>query len=125
MANPKSKTQKKLDHAITLALTEVCESLLKQVLGFQWLTHQADYARFPGSLMVTCVFDTEAHRQAQADSAAMRSLIQAALLKIGVTLPAVVKQVVFDSEEACTQQCEGDWQRRLAWQILKPAARFH
>ncbi|MCR8921148.1 Fis family transcriptional regulator [Dasania sp. GY-MA-18] len=128
MARPKSKTQKKLDQAITVALTAVCESLLQQVPGFQWLTHRADYARFPASLIVTCVFDSEEHRlqaEQQGDAANMRRLLQAALLKIGVKLTAPARQLLLDSEQACEQQCAGDWQRRLAQQALKSTASFH
>lgn len=102
MAKPKSKTQKKTDNNIRLALTEACELFLIDIAGFQWLTHQADYSNFPASLVVTCVFDTS-HNQQQAcqggDSTTMQNTIQAKLLNIGVKLKAPSRQVVFDNEE--------------------------
>jgi len=38
MAKPKSKTQKRIDHNIRLALTDACEQFLENIPGFQWLT---------------------------------------------------------------------------------------
>ncbi|MBR9912128.1 MAG: Fis family transcriptional regulator [Gammaproteobacteria bacterium] len=117
MAKPQSKTQKKIDNNIRLALTAVCEQALDEVPGFQWLTHRANYTNFPASLLITCVFETEDQRQrAQQDgnSDRLQKLIQAKLLKAGVKLPALKKQVLFDSEQACSDESGGDWERRLA-----------
>ncbi len=113
--NPKSKTQKKTDNRIRLALTSVCEQSLKDVAGFQWLTHQADYSNFPASLLITCVFDTDdalevAHRQGL--TGAMKKNIQVTLLKIGVRFKGLEKQVIFDTEEACINEDGHDWSRR-------------
>jgi hypothetical protein len=102
MAKPKSKTQKKTDNNIRLALTDACEIFLDDIPGFQWLTHQADYSNFPASLSITCVFDTDKSQQqaCQNDNATtMQNIIQAKLLKIGVKLNSPKQQVMFDSEE--------------------------
>ena len=53
------KTDKKRENQIRMVLTDVCELALKQVDGFQWLTHVVNYSNFPSSLKVTCVFDTD------------------------------------------------------------------
>lgn len=102
MAKPQSKTQKKIDNNIRLALTDACELFLDAIPGFQWLTHEANYTNFPASLLITCVFDSD-ERQQQAcqngDSRKMQKLIQAKLLKIGVKLKAPKQQIIFDSEE--------------------------
>jgi hypothetical protein len=102
MAKPQSKTQKKIDNNVRLALTDACEEFLDDIRGFQWLTHQADYSNFPASLLITCVFDTDKSQQQaceNGDSSKMQNLIQAQLLKIGVKLKAPKRQLIFDSEE--------------------------
>lgn len=114
MSKPKSKTEKKIDTNICRALNNVCEQTLGDTPGFQWLTHQANYTNFPASLLVTCVFDTEASLTA-ADKGALQKRIQAALLKIGVKFKAVGQQVVLDSEEACERDNNGSWDDRLAY----------
>lgn len=102
MANSQSKTQKKIDNNIRLALTDACELFLDDISGFQWLTHQANYSNFPASLSITCVFDTD-ENQKQAcqngNSTKMQNLIQAKLLKIGVKLKSPKQQVIFEYEE--------------------------
>ena len=116
MAKPKSKTQKKIDNNIRLALTEVCAQFLHDIAGFQWLTHQADYSDFPASLLVSCVFDTDQNQQhacTNGNSNTMQKLIQANLLKIGVKFKSLQQQIIFDSEQACMEQDQGDWAQRL------------
>ena len=102
MAKPQSKTQKKLDNNVRLALTDACEQFLEEIVGFQWLTHQANYSNFPASLLITCVFDTNASQQQacqNGDSSKIQNLIQAKLLKKGVKLESAKQQITFDSEE--------------------------
>jgi hypothetical protein len=102
MVKPQSKTQKKMDNNVRLALTEACEQFLDDVSGFQWLTHQTDFNNFPASLLITCVFDTDQSRQQaceNGDSSKMQNVIQALLLRIGLKLKAPKQQVIFDSEE--------------------------
>ena len=52
------RTDKKIDNNVRKALTIACDTALEKVDGFEWLTHTASYDCFPGSLRVTCVFDT-------------------------------------------------------------------
>lgn len=116
---PKSKTEKKIDNNIRLALTDVCEQLLKDIPGFIWLTHQANYTNFPASLLITCVFDTEAekeHAHNNGYKVQIEKYIQSKLLKVGVKFKAISKQIVLDSEEACTHYQEGNWAERLQQQ---------
>ena len=116
MAKKISKTQKKLDNTIRLVLTDVCERSLKSVEGFKWLTHQADFSNFPASLLITCVFDSETHYQAAAENgctATLRNTIQTTLLKSGVRLKSQKQQIIFDTEDACQAQHNGDWTLRL------------
>lgn len=112
MAKPKSKTEKKIDNNIRLALTTACEQFLEDIPGFLWLTHQANYTNFPASLMISCIFDTETSHQ-QADAKQIHKLIHAKLLKIGVKLKAPDQQIMFDSEEACELENDGNWAERF------------
>ncbi len=116
MAKPQSKTQKKIDNNLRLCLQAVCEQALKDEPGFMWLTHRADYANFPASLLITCVYDTEQDRLCALDTGRTRALqkrVHASLLKTGVVLRKMEQQVMFDSEEACLREHNGDWQARL------------
>ena len=116
MNKPQSKTEKKLDNNLCRALTDVCENHFKLIDGFQWLTHQANYTNFPASLLITCVFDTQA-RQQHVEQAGqlqdMQKIIQAKLLKIGVRFKALAKQVILDNEESCELEHQGNWDERI------------
>lgn len=51
------KKDKKIDNELRLVLIDACEQALKDITGFQWLTHfLVNYDDFPNSLMVACVF---------------------------------------------------------------------
>jgi len=110
---PKSKTQKKTEANIVRALNEVCESSLDDVQGFRWLTHQVDYTNFPASLLITCVFESDEELQRQDSQLLLKKRIQAELLAIGVRFKSINQQVVFDSEAACDERDQGDWEQRL------------
>lgn len=110
------KTVKKLDDSVVKALTKVCELAKYEIPGFEWITHTIQYDNFPASLVVICVFDT----QASLDSAQLAELdvylrrqIQRQLLKVGVKLKDARHHVRYDSEEACDAQHQGNWQLRL------------
>ena len=111
------KTDRKLDNAISAALTEACELALEEFDGFSWLTHQVNYQRFPESLRLVCVFEHDAQiatlREAGRDAALQRMLV-AALDEVGVKLQSPAKNVHFDSEEACARDNAGNWAKRLA-----------
>lgn len=52
------KTDKKREKQLVHRLNDVCETALAKPLpGFCWLTHTADYQRFPNSLQVYCVVE--------------------------------------------------------------------
>ncbi len=111
------RTDKKIDNNVRKALTIACDTALEHVQGFKWLTHTAKYDCFPGSLVVTCVFDTDESldkAREQALDTYFRNLIQGSLLKVGVKFKHVQKQVCFDTEEACESQHGGNWSKRIA-----------
>ncbi|WP_339721493.1 Fis family transcriptional regulator [uncultured Paraglaciecola sp.] len=112
-----NKTVKKLDNNLVKALTIVCEMAKHDIVGFEWLTHSANYANFPGSLVITCVLDNSQSVDVMLLSEqdiVLRKQIQQQLLKAGILLKDIRRHVFFDTEEACLLQHSGDWKRRLA-----------
>lgn len=110
------KTDKTLENTIVKVLTQVCEQALKEIKGFQWLTHLVNYKDFPRSLTIICVFDSQDLLDKLSNSSKqdyMLSMIVESLSASGIRLPNPQKQIKFDSEEACNNQHSGNWQRRL------------
>ena len=111
------RDQTRMERQVSSCLTQACEAGKAEIVGFSWLTHEVDYARFPESLQVTWVFATEAQRAlaiGTGQGARMQALTRAALAEAGVDMDALIAPVRFDSEEACKRNDGGDWQRRLA-----------
>ena len=96
------KTDKKTENAIRIALTEVCEVALDEIPGFKWITHFVDYAAFPSSLIIVCVFGTK-HELSCALSARhndfLRALIVSKLSAANVQCKNTPQFIRFDSEE--------------------------
>lgn len=117
-----NKTSQKIDNHICKALRLACEASLHEVPGFVWLTHRVNYTNFPASLVVTCVFETEADindmKALQHDVLLCRTILKQ-LLKVGVLVNNSKQQILFDSEEACLQYHQGDWPQRLALVLVK------
>lgn len=112
-----NKTVKKLDNNVVKALSIVCENAKQDIVGFEWLTHSANYANFPASLVVTCIFDTEQSLQtalAKQQNTDLSKQVQKQLLNAGVLLKDVRRHVFFDTEQACLAEHQGNWKRRLA-----------
>ena len=126
-----TKTNQKIDNNVCKALMAACETSLHEVAGFVWLTHRANYTNFPGSLVITCVFNTDeevAAMKAQQQDETLRASIQKQLLKVGVVVKNIKQSVHFDSEEACQRQHSGEWSERLALRKVKQkpnAKRMH
>ncbi|NMP31528.1 Fis family transcriptional regulator [Thalassotalea sp. M1531] len=110
------KSDKKIDNKLRIALTDVCELALKNIEGFQWLTHIVNYANFPQSLKVVCVFDTNEHLDSYWQSTKNQllvSLVAQEFTRIGINVKSASKHISYDTEENCTYQHEGNWARRL------------
>lgn len=117
-----TKTNQKIDNNMCKALTIACESSLHDIRGFSWLTHRVNYTHFPGSLVITCVFETEEEIEEMKTSKqdeVLFATIQKQLLKIGVVVKNIKQSVHFDSEEACLKFHGGQWDKRLALNIAK------
>ena len=111
-----TKTEKKIDNTLCKVLTCVCEDAKDEIQGFQWLTHTVNYANFPASLKIICVFDNNAdiaQLTASKQDQHLHELLAQALNAVDVRLKNINKQVKFDSEENCTRDNAGNWAKRL------------
>lgn len=105
-----------MERELARALTWACESAKSSIVGFEWLTHRVDYDRFPDSLIVTWVFDSDKNMSDAVASRCrqmMHDLTQSAFNDIGITVSDVARHVEFDSEERCAASHGGDWGLRL------------
>jgi hypothetical protein len=111
------KTDKKIDNQLRLALTDVCETALKEIDGFQWLTHLVNYSHFPKSLKVVCIFDSNdnlSYFMSKGNSKDLELLIQLKLAEIGINVKNVSDQILYDTEQNCEQEHNGNWAERLS-----------
>ncbi|MEO4016089.1 hypothetical protein [Pseudomonas rossensis] len=111
-----NRDQSQIERRLIAALTKACETAKAEIVGFSWLTHDVDYARFPSSLMVVWVFDTDANRDevlANGQDKRMLELTTLALSEANVHVSQVSANVHFDTEEQCQRSNAGDWRQRL------------
>ncbi|MHC8309839.1 hypothetical protein ACYZUC_09480 [Pseudomonas sp. GT1P32] len=110
------RDQAQIERRLIAALTKACETAMAEIVGFSWMTHDVDYARFPSSLMVVWVFDTDANRDevlANGQDKRMLELTTLALSEANVHVSQVSANVHFDTEEQCQRSNAGDWRQRL------------
>lgn len=110
------KTDKKLDNALRLLLTDVCEQALKDIEGFEWLTHLVNYDNYPESLNIICVFDNNENLDNYLQSNKhnrLLLLIESELKKRDIKLKRLADHVSYDTEENCLLQHSGHWTSRL------------
>lgn len=91
-----------IERELIRTLTEACETAKSQIVGFQWLTHDVNYERFPESLIVTWMFDSEASKAralASADKARVLELTLAAFEEVGISVPRITDHVAFSIEQ--------------------------
>ena len=112
------KTDKKIDNQLVKVLTTVCEVALKEVDGFEWLTHLVNYSSFPKSLKVICVFDSNqsltAFMSDVANKQKIEDLIQTNLLGMDIKLKNISAHIGYDSQEKCDIEHDGNWAIRLS-----------
>ncbi|TXR36355.1 hypothetical protein FVE88_19170 [Ectopseudomonas mendocina] len=100
MPSPKRKYSA-IERELIRMLTTACETAKSEIVGFQWLTHDVDYERFPQSLCVTWLFDSEASRAralASSDKARMLELTLAAFDEVGISVSSIADHVAFSVE---------------------------
>jgi hypothetical protein len=111
------KTDNKIDNQLRLVLTDVCETALKEIDGFQWLTHLVNYSHFPKSLKVVCIFDTNenlSNFMSNGSRKDLESLIQLKLAGISVNVKNVSDHIAYDTEQNCEHEHNGNWAERLS-----------
>ena len=106
------KTDKKIDNAIRAALTEACDEALEKHAGFLWLTHFVNYQDFPDSLSIVCIFDTN-KQLSKANLNELRAIIKAKLTSIEIKVNSIHQHVIFDTEENCEKENNGNWKERF------------
>jgi len=110
------KSDKKLEKSIVSALTDVCENTLKQYEGFQWLTHTVNFYSFPESLSIICVFDTQDNLNKTMESDTVnefKAAIESSLSINNIKVKDIKRRILFDTEEACEIDHDGNWNKRL------------
>ena len=110
------KIDRKIDNQLRLVLTDVCEITLKEINGFQWLTHLVNYSNFPKSLKVVCVFDTNenlSYFMSKDSKKELASLIRVKLHEVDVKVKNVTNHILYDTEENCEKEHNGKWADRL------------
>lgn len=116
-SNEMKKAAKKLENVFRKGLTDICEHDLKAIDGFQWVTHLVDYDRFPDSLKIVLIFDTEKQVSAfkrSAEKMRIDDRIEMLMSEHNIKLKSVSQHVLYDNETDCALQHNGDWVKRLA-----------
>ncbi|MFT5815026.1 MAG: hypothetical protein ACI9VT_002797 [Psychroserpens sp.] len=111
------KLDKKIDNHIIKALTQVCQSALEDIDGFEWLTHTVNFEKFPESLKIICIFDSNiklANYIKSSNNQDLAALITGSLADIGIQLKEPKNQIELDSEENCMLYHAGNWRKRLS-----------
>ncbi len=114
-----NREQGRIERTLAATLTEACESAKAEIIGFQWLTHDVDFQRFPASLRVIWVFASQAEQDAaiaKGQERLMQELTATALQAAGIALDAPAAHVHLDNEQQCLRVDGGNWQQRLARQ---------
>lgn len=111
-----TKTDKKRDKALREQLTQMCVEAKECFAGFQWLTHQVDYGRFPSSLKVICVFDSKASLaefKAAGQETQLKIMLADALSGLKLSSKQLDSVLQLDTEEACVSKGPGHRAKRL------------
>ena len=110
------KSDKKIENSLRESLTHVCELAQEHVEGFEWITHLVNYDKFPQSLRIVCVFNTNAELSdaiTNKQDEYLIGLIEQELAKMAIKVGDLTNKGSFDTEEKCSSQAEGKWDLRL------------
>lgn len=111
------REQGQIERELVASLTRACETAKSEIVGFCWLTHEAERHAFPASLQIIWIFDTRQNLTRALESGQGKRMYQlsaAALKEANIDLSNVEAHVRFDTEEECARVNGGDWQSRLA-----------
>lgn len=90
------KTDKKRDNELRKALIDTCDFALHNIVGYKWITHTVNYNEFPGSLIITCMFEDKKDAENAFQQGDLSSLIKKNLNDISIVLNKVNKQIRFE-----------------------------
>lgn len=110
------REQSRIERTLAATLTDACEAAKAEIVGFEWLTHDVDYQRFPASLRVIWVFASQAEQDAaiaKGQERLMQALTAAALQAADIALENPAAHVRLDNEQQCLRVDGGNWQQRL------------
>lgn len=113
------REQSRIERTLAATLTDACEAGKAEIVGFEWLTHDVDYQRFPASLRVIWVFASQAEQDAaiaKGQDRLMLTLTAAALEAAAIQLETPAAHVHVDNEQQCLRVDGGNWQQRLTRQ---------
>ena len=113
------REQSRIERTLAATLTDACEAAKAEIVGFEWLTHDVDYQRFPASLRVIWVFASQAEQDAaiaKGQDRLMLTLTSAALEAAAIQLETPAAHVHVDNEQQCLRVDGGNWQQRLTRQ---------
>jgi len=89
------KTDKKIDNKLRQVLTQLCENSLKELDGYQWISHEVNYNRFPDSLLITCMFTNKQTALIASQQSHIVKLIKQQLAVVGIDLKQPHKHIRF------------------------------
>jgi hypothetical protein len=113
------REQSRIERTLAATLTDACEAGKAEIVGFEWLTHDVDYQRFPASLRVIWVFASQAEQDAaiaKGQDRLMLTLTSTALEAAAIQLETPAAHVHVDNEQQCLRVDGGSWQQRLTRQ---------
>ena len=90
------KTDKKIEQQLCRLLTQVCEEAKDTLKGFEFISHQVNYQRFPNSLIIECYFINQESIDTLNNNGGMTILennILQTLAASGFPLPGANKQI--------------------------------
>ena len=111
------KSDKKIEKQLRDGLTNVCDHLLDQALGFEWITHTVNFNRFPNSLRIICIFNSKNAEESFRHSphcSDLLAVINHKLQQQGLPITLSATQLHFDNEESCQLHHQGNWSARLS-----------
>lgn len=110
-----NRNEKKIENSIIKALNIVCETLKDKQNGFIWLTHFVDYEKFPGSLKIVFVFDTNQHLVDAKNYNLFKNIFEltgSQLKQESVHIKRIENTVFFDTEENGADFDNVSWGRK-------------
>lgn len=91
------KSDKKRDNQLRQLLTDVCDFALLHNPGYQWITHQVNYKRFPESLVITLMFSDQATASVAKQQGKLLTLISQKLDNASLNLKNIDQHIRFES----------------------------